>query len=92
MGKFRNFYKEGWRPAVGWVCVLALFSYYVPYCLATTALWCFVAATTQTLPDRPDLNFADLLGLLGALLGVSVPRTWERLKGVEPKDSGDSEK
>jgi len=79
-----QFYTAGWRPAIGWVCVLALFSYYVPYCIATTTLWCWIALTTESLPQRPDLNLSDLVGLIAALLGVSVPRTIERIKGVEP--------
>jgi hypothetical protein len=31
--------KSGWRPAIGWVGAIALFVYYVPYCLAATVMW-----------------------------------------------------
>lgn len=81
----------GWRPAVGWVCVSALFFYYVPYMIVVTGLWVWQVVlllkdgtlVMSQLPPRPDLGIVDLLGLLGTLLGVGTMRTVEKVQGVE---------
>lgn len=72
----------GWRPAIGWVCAISLFTYYVPYCLAATGMWVYQCVISKSLLERPDLNIADLVGLVAAMLGVGLPRTYEKLKDV----------
>lgn len=72
----------GWRPAIGWTCAIALFSYYVPYVLAATVLWVVQVIQTGQLMQRPDLGIADLLGLVFAMLGLSGLRSAEKFKGV----------
>lgn len=72
----------GWRPAIGWVCAISLFTYYVPYCLAAVCIWIYQCVQHSTLLERPDLNIADLIGLVSAMLGVSIPRTIEKIKDV----------
>lgn len=91
-----SMFVAGWRPAVGWVCVTALFCYYVPYMLVLTGLWtwltvkmvllaCTSAAGCESvaLPPRPDLGITDLLGLLMSLLGIGTMRTVEKIQGVD---------
>jgi hypothetical protein len=78
-----SFWVAGWRPGLGWVGVISLFFYYVPYCIVATIIWAHQCWITQTLAARPDLGIADLLGLLGTLLGVASLRTTEKIKGVE---------
>ena len=86
----------GWRPAVGWVCVMALFCYYVPYMLVVTGVWLWMtvkiillactsdqACLDVKLPARPDLGITDLLGLLMSLLGIGTMRTVEKIQGVD---------
>ncbi len=84
-----SMFVAGWRPAVGWVCVCALFCYYVPYMLVVTALWCWQVidllmsgGMISQLPPRPDLGITDLLGLLMSLLGIGTMRTVEKVQGV----------
>lgn len=72
----------GWRPAIGWVCAMSLFTYYVPYCLAATGMWVYQCVNAGSLVERPDLNIADLVGLVAAMLGVGLPRTYEKVKEV----------
>lgn len=67
-----SLFVSGWRPAIGWVCAAALFSYYVPYVVAATVLWIIVVIHTGQLVARPDLGIADLIGLLGAMLGIHL--------------------
>lgn len=77
----------GWRPAIGWTCAVSLFSYYVPYCLIATALWAVQVYQTGFMLPRPDLGIADLLGLVGSMLGMAGLRTKERLEGKIPPQS-----
>jgi hypothetical protein len=77
-----SLFVAGWRPAVGWTCALALFCYYVPYTVAATALWVAHCYQTGTLSPRPDLGIADLLGLVGTMLGTATLRTAEKFRGV----------
>lgn len=80
--KHPSVFVAGWRPAIGWVCACSLFTYYVPYCLAATGMWVYQCIITKTLVERPDLNIADLVGLVAAMLGVGLPRTYEKIKEV----------
>jgi hypothetical protein len=72
----------GWRPAIGWTCAIALFTYYVPYVLTATALWAWQVIQSGRLLDRPDLGVADLIGLVFAMLGMSTLRTVEKRDGT----------
>ncbi len=72
-----NLFVAGWRPAIGWVCALALF---YQFFLAPMAVWAagmfHVALST---PPRLD----DVLWqLMFGMLGMGALRTVEKLKGV----------
>jgi hypothetical protein len=76
-----NWFIAGWRPAVGWVCVLALlWAYLLQPFIEFTAL-CFKA----TLPaNLPHLDTGTLIsGLLIPLLGVAALRTVEKVTNTE---------
>jgi len=77
-----GWFKGGWRPAIGWVGALALFVYYVPYCVAATVMWVIQCARAHELVARPNLDISDLIALITILLGASTQRMLERLKGV----------
>jgi len=68
---------SGWRPAVGWICVLALAYQYVVYPLL---LWLVMFWPTLTAP-KPVLSDV-LYELLFGMLGLAGMRTYEKLKGV----------
>jgi hypothetical protein len=63
----KSLFVAGWRPAVGWVCVLALFNNYIviPY-----------------VPDAQAMSLTELLPVLGGMLGLSFNRTQEKRAGV----------
>jgi hypothetical protein len=67
---------SGFRPAAGWVCVGGLFYQHLAQPLLA---W---GATIVAIPAPPQLDVTDLMFLLGSLLGISIPRTVEKLKGV----------
>lgn len=69
---------SGWRPAIGWICGLALAYTYVIYPLL---LW----ATSVWAPHiKPPLlgNDGMLYELLLGMLGLGGLRTFEKVKGV----------
>lgn len=72
--KSASVFVAGWRPAVGWTCVLGL-SYSV--LIQPILVACKVAA--------PVTDTGVLIQLLFALLGVAGLRTFEKTKGVAAK-------
>lgn len=68
----------GWRPAVGWVCVLGLGYSYLIY---PFLLW-YSAAYGQDLHNLPKLETDGLYQLVLAMLGLGTLRTFEKVKGV----------
>lgn len=70
-----DMFRGGWRPAVGWVCVIGLLYTYLgqPLLAWASGIW--------NVPVPPSLDLGDLLILLGGMLGLGGMRTMERLKG-----------
>lgn len=68
----------GWRPAVGWVCVLGLGYSYLIY---PFLLW-YSAAYNLDLHSLPKLETDGLYQLVLAMLGLGTLRTFEKVKGV----------
>lgn len=68
---------SGWRPAVGWVCVVALFFNYI---LSPLVNWaCAIWYPTVILPS---LDISELLTLLFGLLGMGTLRSYDKAKGT----------
>lgn len=70
-----NLFKSGWRPAVGWVCVLALASQYFFVPLLT-----WVAANELGWSAPPEMDWSELLTLLLGMLGLGAYRTYEKTR------------
>lgn len=70
---------SGWRPAVGWVCVLGLGYQFVAWPLVS---W---ASSIWHYPPPPQLDMGTLITLLAGLLGFGGMRTFEKLNGVAAK-------
>lgn len=92
--KSGSWFQSGWRPAAGWVGVISLFCMYVPKAVVMTYIWSYQAFTilerwdgtgNLVLPAFPNLGAADIIGLLGSLLGVAAMRTYEKKVGVNTK-------
>lgn len=79
----RSLWVAGWRPAIGWVCALALFCFYIPKFLLATIVW--VVAIHQggwvDIPAYP-VDAHSLFELVLALLGMATIRTVEKAKGL----------
>ena len=68
---------SGWRPAVGWVCALALFYQFV----ARPLIQFGFAAAGVTLAPMPGID-ENLLELLAGMLGLGSLRSFEKIKRV----------
>lgn len=77
-GANANWFVAGWRPAVGWICALALAYTYLGYPML---LW--VHSLFPSI-DPPRLGTDGMLfELLFGMLGLGAMRTVEKIKGVE---------
>ena len=75
-----NIFVSGWRPAIGWVCALALLYQYLVRPLAVAVF----AAVGHPLPTMPGLD-ENLWQLMMAMLGMGGLRTFEKVQGVAAK-------
>ena len=71
----------GWRPAVGWLCVVTLaYQWMLAPLLTWTANWAALSWGWTT-PQLPTLNSSDTQTLLYALLGIGGLRTVDKITG-----------
>jgi hypothetical protein len=84
----QSVFVAGWRPFIGWVCGGSMAAYYIPQALVAAGVWCFQCIylfyhtqdpATVVIPAYPllfDMN--EILGLLGALLGLGWYRSYDK--------------
>lgn len=80
-----NLFVSGWRPALGWICDIAIGVYYIPRFILGMIFWCMACWKANTLMPMPEMGIMDILGLVGTLLGAATLRTVEHVKGVATK-------
>ena len=78
--KSSSLFVSGWRPAIGWVCALALAYQYLIRPLAGTVASIFEI----TIPVLPGLD-DNLWQLMMGMLGMGGLRTFEKVQGVASK-------
>jgi len=74
----KNLFVAGWRPAVGWVCVLGMASNFMVIPLANFAL-----ALVESTVVVPILDLTHMMPVLMGMLGLGAMRTVEKAKGVQ---------
>ena len=69
----RSLFVAGWRPAVGWVCTIAL-----------TWGWILAPILQFVYPDRtmPAVEVGQAISLIMALLGMGALRSYEKRSGL----------
>ena len=72
-----DMFRGGWRPAVGWVCVVGLAYQFV---LQPVLPW-VVALFGAQVPPLPAIDNETLMVLLTGMLGLGGLRTFERVRG-----------
>lgn len=85
--KSASVFVAGWRPAIGWVGVLALTYQFLAYPLLTWA-WVWLQAVKWvpgTVTPPPMLNTDALMVLLTGILGIAGTRTFEKVRGVSAR-------
>jgi hypothetical protein len=75
-----SLFVSGWRPAIGWVCALALFYQYLLRPLASSIFPAFGI----TIPPLAGLD-DNLWQLMMGMLGMGGLRTFEKVQGVASK-------
>lgn len=76
-----HLWKSGWRPAAGWICMIALGWHY----LFEPVLATLLTMIGVTIPDLPRADFNDLWTLLFALLGLSGLRSIDKKALTRPQ-------
>ena len=71
-----SIFVAGWRPAVGWTCVIGLL-----YTFLLRPLLSWLSGMID-IPVPPMLDMGDLFTLLAGMLGLGGMRTFEKLNGV----------
>ena len=74
----KSLFVAGWRPAVGWVCVLGMASNFMVIPLANFAL-----AMAESTIVVPILDLTQMMPVLMGMLGLGAMRTVEKAKGVQ---------
>jgi hypothetical protein len=73
----KSLFVAGWRPAVGWVCVLGMFLNYILIPIAN-----FILALTDTPITVPNIDTLAMMPVLMGMLGLGTLRTYEKYKCV----------
>ena len=73
-----SLFKGGWRPAIGWICGLALLWSFIlqPF------LVFFLLVFGVDLPPLPEVGTADLMPILLGMLGLGGLRSYEKVQKV----------
>lgn len=72
-----SIFVAGWRPAIGWVCVIGLAYNFLFYPMLT-----WLVAITGAEINPPPLLSENLMELVLGMLGLGALRSFEKWKGV----------
>ena len=75
-----SLFVSGWRPAVGWVCVLGMAGNFIVIPFTN-----FVLALLEIDVKVPLIDTATMMPVLMGMLGLGAMRTYEKKSGVERK-------
>ena len=78
--KHPSLFVAGWRPALGWLCVILLAYAWIGRDLMHLVLGLF--NQTTIVKDLPVMDMGELMTLVLALLGLGATRTFEKINGV----------
>ena len=73
----------GWRPYLGWILGTSAAAYFLPKFILTAVLWTIQVINTGDLTPYPEVGWADVVSLLGGMLGLGTLRTVEKKSGAQ---------
>jgi len=76
-----HLFVSGWRPAIGWICGLALIIQYFVFPIASWVL----PIVGHSEIKLPIMDMSALWPLLLGMLGLGTMRSYEKIKGVANK-------
>lgn len=83
-----EFFKSGWRPMLGWLSLVIVFSAFIVH---PFLLWVVALFFPGIVP--PVLDSTAILNVIALIIGVGTMRTIEKLKGIPDKyDSNNTPK
>lgn len=74
----RSIFVAGWRPAIGWVCAISLFFFYVPQFIIASFVWVKLLMANNWEMVAYPLSAQGLMELVVALLGMGILRTVDK--------------
>lgn len=74
----KSLFVAGWRPAIGWVCVLGMAGNFIT--IPITNMILELAGSDVTVPLIPT---GEMMPVLMGMLGLGAMRSVEKLKGVQ---------
>lgn len=79
----RSMFVAGWRPAIGWVCVLALaWGWVARPCAIFTVNLLQAKGLIGTIPELPGIEVGEAISLAMAMLGLAGIRSYEKKHGL----------
>ena len=78
----RSILVAGWRPAIGWVCAIALGYQFVVRDLLGWALNVLASFLDVAILAPPSLDLTQLMAILTTMLGFGGFRTYEKIRGA----------
>ena len=72
-----NWFVSGWRPAVGWICVLSF-----AWQFLALPILLFINVQFGHIIPTPSFDMATMATVLMGMLGIGGLRTYEKVKGI----------
>ena len=77
----RSLFVAGWRPGIGWVCVISLFFFYVPQYVIASIVWVKLITENDWEIVPYPVDDQGIMELVLAMLGMATLRGVEKLRG-----------
>ena len=74
----RSIWVAGWRPAVGWICVVALAYHFIIHPIIIS----YAAYTGVDISNLPVFDIDSMLTIIFGMLGLGSLRSFEKYKGI----------
>ncbi|MDY7026632.1 MAG: holin family protein [Pseudomonadota bacterium] len=81
----KSIFVAGWRPAIGWVCALAIGYQFLIYPLISWVWTLCLAQGWVGMQEPPEINTGALWTIVTGMLGMGAMRTVDKIKKVDTK-------